>query len=103
MNKRDPDYVAELRHYLIGFALALILTLVPFAMVSSGSMPRTTILVIVGICALIQIIVHFRYFLHIDFSQKKREDLQLILFSTLILAIMTGGTMWIVFNLAGRM
>ena len=47
--------------------------------------------------------VHFRYFLHIDFTRQKREDLQLILFLFLLLVIMTGGTIWIMSNLATRM
>jgi cytochrome o ubiquinol oxidase operon protein cyoD len=47
-------------------------------------------------------IVHFRFFLHISFREK-REDLQLILFSTLVLIIMVGGTVWIMGSLALRM
>ncbi|HEY8229058.1 MAG TPA: hypothetical protein VIG31_01260 [Rhodanobacteraceae bacterium] len=47
-------------------------------------------------------IVHFRFFLHISFSHK-REDLQLILFSTVLLIIMVAGTIWITASLATRM
>ncbi len=52
---------------------------------------------------LIQIVVHFSNFLHIYFRCQKREKLQPIQFSILILAIMASGTIWIVFNLAVRM
>lgn len=48
------------------------------------------------------VIVHFRFFLHISFSHK-REDLQLILFSTVLLIIMVAGTIWIMGSLATRM
>lgn len=36
-------------------------------------------------------------------TKNKREDLQLILFTVLILTIMVGGTLWILFNLYYRM
>lgn len=103
MTPHSEDHKAEIRHYLAGFAFALTLTLLPFALVAWGGLARMQTLTIVAICALVQIVVHFRYFLHIDFSRQKREDLHLILFSTLVLAIMACGTLWIVFNLAGRM
>lgn len=64
--------------------------------------PRFPLLVIIGAFALAQMIVHFRFFLHIRFRQK-REDLQLILFSTLVLILMVGGTVWIMGSLALRM
>ena len=103
MSSNDADYKAELRQYLSGFALALTLTLLPFTLVAWGGLERLTTVIVIAFCALIQMVVHFRFFLHIDFSRQKREDLQLILFTTLILSIMAGGTIWIVFNLAGRM
>ena len=57
----------------------------------------------IGAFALVQLVVHLRFFLHIDLSHQKREDLQLILFSVLLLAIMALGTIWIMGNLATRM
>ena len=57
----------------------------------------------IAVFALVQIVVHLRYFLHIDLGKQKREDLQLILFSTFLLAIMAGGTIWIMANLQMRM
>lgn len=53
--------------------------------------------------AVIQVICHFRVFLHVNLAREKREDLQLILFSGLLLLIMAGGTVWIIANLAGRL
>ena len=81
---------------------ALLLTLVPFALVHWAGLPRSALLIVIGAFALVQMVVHFRFFLHIGFRQK-REDLQLILFSTLLLIIMVGGTIWIMFSLAQRM
>lgn len=92
----------DLRSYVWGIALALLLTLVPFALVHWAGVPRFTLLIVIGAFALVQMIVHFRFFLHISFREK-REDLQLILFSTLVLIVMVGGTVWIMGSLALRM
>lgn len=92
----------ELHRYRNGAGFALLLTLVPFALVYWHGLSRFNILIAVGLCALIQICVHFRFFLHISFSYQ-REDLQLILFSALLLGIMVAGTVWIMTSLAQRM
>lgn len=99
----ELNYLKELRFYLTGFLLALILTIVPFALVAWGDLPSRAMLMIILVMGLIQVVVHFRFFLHIDLSRQKREDLQLILFSVLLLTIMGGGTIWIMSNLANRM
>jgi cytochrome o ubiquinol oxidase operon protein cyoD len=92
----------EFRSYVWGTGLALVLTGVPFALVHRPSLPRFWLLIVIGGFAVVQMLVHFRFFLHISFRQK-REDLQLILFSTLLLIVMVGGTLWIMARLAARM
>lgn len=93
----------ELHLYVIGFALAAALTAVPFAVVASGTVPRNVSGWVIALCALLQTMIHFRCFLHIDLSRQKREDLQLVLFSVLLLALMAGGTIWVLANLSARM
>lgn len=96
------DQRRDLLTYVWGLGLALVLTLVPFALVYWDVLPRTAALVTVAVLALGQMLVHFRFFLHIGFH-RKREDLQLILFSALLLFIMVAGTIWIMVSLAARM
>lgn len=102
MEKRE-NFANDLRKYLTGFGLALVLTLVPFALVAWGDLGVRTALMLICICGFVQVLVHFRFFLHIDFSRQKREDLQLILFTVLLLTFMAGGTIWVIANLATRM
>lgn len=92
----------EYRFYVAGLVLAAALTAIPFAAVALRLVDRPALLVLIGVCALVQIAVHFRCFLHIGWSQR-REDLQLILFSTLLLLMMGGGTIWILWSLSARM
>jgi cytochrome o ubiquinol oxidase operon protein cyoD len=93
----------ETRSYVTGFVAALALTGAAFAAVQWQMLPAGQTLAIVFALALIQMIVHFRYFLHIDFRKSSRDDLQLIVFSALIIAMMVGGTIVLLFNLRGRM
>jgi cytochrome o ubiquinol oxidase operon protein cyoD len=96
-------YRRELRSYLIGLILAVALSAFAFASVAWTGWPRPALLWIVAATAAIQIVAHFRYFLHIDLTKSKRDDLQLILFSGLIVLLMAGGTLWILGNLRARM
>ena len=92
----------EFRAYAWGVGLALALTLVPFVLVQWAAIPRWPLLLAIGVFALAQMLVHFRFFLHVSLSQK-REDLLLILFSAVLLTIMVAGTIWIMASLALRM
>ncbi len=99
----EDDYGSESRSYLIGLGLALLLSALPFASVAWHILPRSWLLWLIAGAALIQIVGHFRFFVHIDLSRSKRDDLQLILFSTLIAVLMVAGTIWIFFNQQMRM
>ncbi|MFS8136522.1 MAG: cytochrome o ubiquinol/quinol oxidase subunit IV [Thermomonas sp.] len=92
----------EFRSYVWGVGWALLLTLVPFGLVQWTLLTPRAVFIVIGSFALVQMLVHARFFLHIGLKQQ-REDLQLIVFSTLLLAIMVGGTIWIMASLAMRM
>jgi cytochrome o ubiquinol oxidase operon protein cyoD len=97
------DKRREIRSYVIGYVLALALTGVAFAAVRWPSFPARTTLAIVFGLALVQMMVHFRWFLHIILRRSSRDDLQLILFSTLIIVLMVSGSIVILLNLRTQM
>ncbi len=94
---------SERNSYIIGYGLAIVLTALPFLLVALDVFPMAATLIAITLFALVQIVVHFRFFLHINLSKSKRDDLQLILFTGLIIALMVAGTLWILFNLKMRM
>lgn len=96
-------YRHDLRGYQTGFVLAAILTIIPFALVASGTFSTVAILRLIGILGLLQIVVHVRYFLHVDLSPERREELYLMLFSGALLTLMIAGMLWLLFNLHTRM
>lgn len=71
---------------------------IPFASVAFTALARIWLLWIIGACAIMQVVAIFRFFLHIDLSRQNRDDLQLILFSVLIVCLMVGGPIFIISN-----
>ena len=106
-NRSLRSYLAgidrDLRPYLTGFALALILTAIPFALVAFKPLPKPTTLIIIGVAAAIQVLVHLRYFLHLDLTSTPRENLVAIVFTAILIVLMVGGSFWIMFDLHSRM
>ncbi|GAB3627319.1 cytochrome o ubiquinol oxidase subunit IV [Pandoraea terrae] len=86
------------KSYLIGFVLAVILTVIPFKLVMDGSLPKPTILLIILGMALVQIIVHLVYFLHMDRSSEQRWNVMAFSFTVLVVAIVIIGSIWIMHN-----
>lgn len=93
----------ELRRYVIGLVLALVLSGPAFALVAWAPLPPDGLLGVIAGLALLQVVAHFRFFLHIDLKQSHRDDLQLILFTGLIIGLMVAGSLWISFNQNQRM
>jgi cytochrome o ubiquinol oxidase operon protein cyoD len=89
--------------YGIGYILALALTGAAFSLVYFHLASPITGFAIILLLGLVQIIVHMRCFLHMSLQRSARSDLTLVLFSTLIIALMVGGTLVILFNLRMRM
>jgi cytochrome o ubiquinol oxidase subunit IV len=89
--------------YLKGFVFALVLTGIPFGLVAAGLLPRFATLVVIAILALVQVVVHLRYFLHIDLQSTPRDNLLALAFAAVLICIMIGGTFWIMLDLNLRM
>ncbi|MBV1927387.1 MAG: cytochrome C oxidase subunit IV family protein [Rhodobacteraceae bacterium] len=88
---------------MFGFALSLTLTGVAFWVALGTNLSSGKIMAIIGVLGIVQLVAQLRYFLHIDTRKQKREDFDLILFSTLVLLIIVLGTVWIMGNLSIRM
>lgn len=89
----------SLKSYITGFILSVILTGIPFWMVMEGSAEKSTTLVVVVLCAVIQVIVHLVCFLHLDRKSEGGWNLVAIVFSAIIILIVVVGSLWIMWNL----
>jgi cytochrome o ubiquinol oxidase subunit IV len=100
---RGPQFPAPLQPYVTGFVFALVLTGIPFGLVAAGLLPPFTTLVIIAILAVVQVVVHLRYFLHIDLESTPPENLLALAFAAVLIFLMVGGTLWIMLDLNARM
>lgn len=89
----------SLKSNLIGLILSIILTVIPFAMVMRNTSSHAIIFIMVIVSAIIQIIVHLFYFLHINNLSEARWNLVTFLFTILIISIIIVGSIWIMYNL----
>jgi cytochrome o ubiquinol oxidase operon protein cyoD len=103
MEHGATGHAPRLRSYLTGFALAVILTVIPFGLVATKALPASLTLAIIAVAAIIQVLVHLRYFLHLDLKSTPRENLLAIAFAAILIVIMVGGSFWIMMDLHHRM
>ena len=80
----------SVKSYMIGFVLSIILTAIPFGLVMFPSLPKNLTVLVVVAMAVIQVVVHLVYFLHMDRSSAQRWNVMVFAFSMLIIAIANG-------------
>ncbi|WP_028293471.1 cytochrome o ubiquinol oxidase subunit IV [Oceanobacter kriegii] len=84
--------------YVIGFVLSVILTVIPFGLVMTGALEKSTTLITVVVFAIVQIAVHLKYFLHLSFKTEEGAiNLMTFLFSALIIVLVVGLSIWIIY------
>jgi len=93
----------SIKTYLIGFSLAIVLTIIPFVLVMTGALPKTATLVIILIFAASQIMVHLVYFLHLNTSSEQHWNLLAAVYTLIILVILVGASIWIMYHLNANM
>jgi cytochrome o ubiquinol oxidase operon protein cyoD len=95
---------AGLKSYVVGFLLSIILTTLAFALVvAGGNLARGLILAGILGAAMLQILVHLHYFLHLDTSSAARWNVLALVCTLIIMILFVGGTLWIMSNLNARM
>jgi len=100
----DAAAHATLRGYLTGFVLAAILTAIPFALVMTGVIPDKQVTAIVVMAfAIVQIVVHMIYFLHMDAKVESGWSLMALLFTVILVVIALAGSLWVMYHLNANM
>src|SRR3989344_674804 len=95
-----------LRAYILGFILSIALTLVAFALVlehvrTGHVFPSHGLAVaVLVVLAVIQLFVQLMLFLRLGEERKPRWNLTALVFALLIVAILVGGTLWIMQSLS---
>ncbi|WP_416305619.1 cytochrome o ubiquinol oxidase subunit IV [Neptunicella sp. SCSIO 80796] len=89
----------DVKSYLIGFVLSVLLTVVPFALVMHGGYSQAIVLWSVVSAAVVQIWVHLKYFLHLNFiTEEGKASSIAFIFSASIIVMVVGLSVWIIYE-----
>ena len=92
------------RTYLIGFALSVFLTAIPFWLVMNNVITDTTIATLVIMeFGVVQILVHMIYFLHMNTKSEGGWTMMAALFTIIVIVIALSGSLWVMFHLNTNM
>jgi len=92
-----------MRDYVIGFVLSVILTAIPFYLVMERPLSNgVTAAAIMGF-AVVQILVHMVYFLHLKPSAEGGWTMTALVFTIIVVAIMLSGSLWVMYHLNANM
>ncbi|MGC3985651.1 MAG: cytochrome o ubiquinol oxidase subunit IV [Pseudorhodoferax sp.] len=95
---------SSMREYVIGFVLSVILTAIPFWLVMNNVIEnRTTAVLVLGGFAVVQILVHMVYFLHMNGKVEGGWTMLSTIFTVVFVAIAIAGTLWVMFHMNTNM
>ena len=90
--------------YMIGFFFFFILTAIPFAVVMGDVFEsRNTTILVVTFFAVVQILVHMVYILHMNGKVEGGWTLLSTIFTIIFVAIGIAGTLWVMFHMNANM
>ncbi len=93
------DVMRGVRGYLIGFALAALLSAVSFYLARSSLVWKPSIPISLSVLAMAQIGVHLVFFVHLTSGPDHLNNLMALAFGLLIVMLLVFGSLWIMFNL----
>lgn len=94
----------SLKGYLIGFFLSVILTAIPFWMVMTGAIDnKQATAVIIMAFAVVQIIVHMVFFLHMTPASEGGWSMLALIFTVILVVIVLSGSLWVMYHLNANM
>jgi cytochrome o ubiquinol oxidase operon protein cyoD len=88
-----------MRSYVIGLILSLLLTYIPYAMVTKRLFGPESLLVGSAFFGVAQLLVQIFFFLHLPAKVKPYWDLVVFFFTFLIVAFLVIGSLWIMYHL----
>ena len=89
--------------YLVGFGLAVVLTLVSFFIANTSLVWPPSIPIALGVLAVAQMGVHLVFFLHIGTGPDSTNNVMALAFGVLIVFLVMSGSLWIMSHLNHNM
>ncbi len=89
----------QMTAYSIGFVLSVILTIIPYMLVTREVFSGTLLVISLLAFAVMQLLVQVTFFLHLGAESRPRWNLFSLIFAAIVIFILVVGSMWIMHNL----
>ncbi|MGM8930951.1 cytochrome o ubiquinol oxidase subunit IV [Salinicola halophyticus] len=87
------------KSYIIGLVLSIVLTLISFGVVMTGSFGIPAMMITVVVTAIIQVLVQLILFMHLNTKSEGGWNVISFVFTIGILTLIVGGSLWIMHNI----
>ncbi|AWX99269.1 cytochrome o ubiquinol oxidase subunit IV [Marinomonas primoryensis] len=87
----------SVKFYVIGFIWSVILTGIPFWMVMTEAFDKGPTYITIILLAVVQIFVHLKYFLHLNFSDQGKLDTYSFIFAAVVIVMVVALSVWIIY------
>ena len=94
----DHDH-GSFKTYMIGFLLSVVLTAIPFWLVMTGALPAAATGLIITAFAVVQIVVHMVFFLHMNHKSEGGWNMLALIFTIVVVVIAVAGSVWVMYHL----
>jgi cytochrome o ubiquinol oxidase operon protein cyoD len=85
--------------YVTGFALSILLSFIPYVMVTEQMFGRLSLVIGVTFFAVAQLVVQVVFFLHLPAKKKPYWNIVVFVYTLLIVAFLVIGSLWIMYHL----
>ena len=104
MSSHDHDTAygeshGTVRYYIIGFILSIVLTVIPYVLVTQHILDSDLTIFSIIVAGILQLVVQLVFFLHLGSESKPRWNLMAFIFTIVIVGILVVGSLWIMHNL----
>lgn len=85
--------------YVTGFALSIVLSCIPYVMVTEQMFGKSSLMVGVILFAVAQLVIQVVFFLHLPVKKKPYWNIVVFVYTLLIVAFLVVGSLWIMYHL----
>lgn len=88
----------SLKEYVVGFALSIILTIIPLLVVLNGWLKGTAAIIVLLGAAALQFVVQLLFFMHLREERGPRYNLMTLILGLVVVITVVAGSIWIMTN-----
>ena len=89
-----------MKSYMTGFVLSVILTAIPFWLIMGDVIADQTVATLIIVAfAVVQVVVHMVYFLHMNTKSEGGWTFMSMIFTLIIVMIALIGSLWVMYNM----